>query len=139
MKRILSGSPSIVLNKNGIDITQLKKNNLDVSDLIESLRGAGYFSLDAVDYALYEANGTFSALPKQDYEKLQSSLSVIIIDEGKFEEKNVLLSGKTREEFCRVLPHRARPSGSKFPVRKKSGPAASVPSACPLCLNICTV
>ena len=48
MKRILSGSPSIVLNKNGIDITQLKKNNLDVSDLIESLRGAGYFSLDAV-------------------------------------------------------------------------------------------
>lgn len=103
MKRILSGSPSIVLNKNGIDITQLKKNNLDVSDLIESLRGAGYFSLDAVDYALYEANGTFSALPKQDYEKLQSSLSVIIIDEGKFEEKNVLLSGKTREEFCRVL------------------------------------
>lgn len=103
MKRILSGSPSIVLNKNGIDVTQLKKNNLDVSDLIESLRGAGYFSLDAVDYALYEANGTFSALPKQDYEKLQSSLSVIIIDEGKFEEKNVLLSGKTREEFCRVL------------------------------------
>ena len=64
MKAVLSGSPSIVLNKNGIDDTQLKKNNLDVSDLIESLRGAGYFSLDAVDYALYEANGSFSALPR---------------------------------------------------------------------------
>ena len=44
MKAVLSGSPSIVLNKQGIDDTQLKKNNLDVSDLIESLRGAGYFS-----------------------------------------------------------------------------------------------
>lgn len=43
MKAVLSGSPSIVLNKQGIDDTQLKKNNLDVSDLIESLRGAGYF------------------------------------------------------------------------------------------------
>lgn len=43
MKALLSGKPSIVLNKDGIDITQLKKNNLDVSDLIESLRGAGYF------------------------------------------------------------------------------------------------
>lgn len=43
MKAVLSGSPSIVLNKNGIDDTQLKKNNLDVSDLIESLRGAGIF------------------------------------------------------------------------------------------------
>ena len=70
----MSGSPSIVLNKNGIDDTQLKKNNLDVSDLVESLRGAGYFSLDAVDYALYEANGSFSALPKAEYADMQSSL-----------------------------------------------------------------
>ena len=30
-----------VLNKNGSDDTQLKKNNLDVSDLIESLRVKG--------------------------------------------------------------------------------------------------
>ena len=103
MKRVLSGSPRIVLNKNGIDITQLKKNNLDVSDLVESLRGAGYFSLDAVDYALYEANGTFSALPKSDYDSLQDSLPVIIIDEGKFEDKNVTLCGKTRQEFCDIL------------------------------------
>ena len=26
MKRVLSGSPSVVLNKNGVDVTQLKKN-----------------------------------------------------------------------------------------------------------------
>ncbi len=88
-KSVLSGSPSIVINKNGIDDTQLKKNNLDVSDLIESLRVKGFFSLDAVDYALYEAEGMFSALPKAEYEKLQSSLPVIIVDEGKFEEKNL--------------------------------------------------
>ena len=64
-KTILSGSPSVVLNKNGVNDTELKKNNLNVSDLIESLRTEGYFSLDAVDYALYEAEGTFSALPKK--------------------------------------------------------------------------
>ena len=64
-KAVVSGIPSIVLNKNGIDDTELKKNNLDVSDLIESLRVEGYFALDAVDYALYEAEGTFSALPKK--------------------------------------------------------------------------
>ena len=88
-KAVLSGTPSIVLNKNGIDDTQLKKNNLDVSDLIENLRVKGYFSLDAVDYALYEAEGMFSALPKKDYETLQSSLPILIIDEGKFDEKNI--------------------------------------------------
>ena len=89
---VLSGSPSVVLNKNGIDDTQLKKNNLDVSDLIESLRVEGYFALDAVEYALYEAEGTFSALPKKDYEGMQTSLPVIIIDEGKYDKNNVELT-----------------------------------------------
>jgi uncharacterized membrane protein YcaP (DUF421 family) len=93
-KSVISGSPSIVLNKNGIDDTQLKKNNLDVSDLIESLRVEGYFALDAVEYALYEAEGTFSALPKADYEKLQTSLPIILIDEGKWDKDNVERTGR---------------------------------------------
>ena len=49
LKSVLSGKPSVVVNKNGIDDYQLKKNNLDVSDLIESLRAAGYFSLECID------------------------------------------------------------------------------------------
>ncbi len=102
-KTVLSGTPSIVLNKNGIDDTQLKKNNLDVSDLIESLRVKGYFALDAVDYALYEAEGMFSALPKAGYEKLQSSLPVIIIDEGKFEEKNLQQTGRDEAYYKEIL------------------------------------
>ena len=95
LKTVVSGSPNVVINKNGIDDTQLKKNNLDVSDLIESLRIEGYFSLDAVDYALYEAEGTFSALPKKDYQNLQTSLPVVIVDEGKFDVKTLRLPKKT--------------------------------------------
>ena len=102
-KTVLSGTPSIVLNKDGIDDTQLKKNNLDVSDLIESLRVKGYFALDAVDYALYESEGMFSALPKENYESLQSSLPVIIIDEGKFEEKNLEQTQRDRAYYMEIL------------------------------------
>lgn len=102
-KAIVSGIPSVVLNKNGIDDAQLKKNNLDVSDLIESLRVEGYFSLDAVQYALYEAEGTFSALPKPDYESLQSSLPVILIDEGKFDQKNIDLTKRDKKYYLDVL------------------------------------
>lgn len=102
-KTVLSGSPSIVLNKNGVDDTQLKKNNLDVSDLIESLRVEGYFSLDAVEYALYEAEGTFSALPKKNYASLQNSLPVILIDEGKFIQKNIELTKKTQGYYRDIL------------------------------------
>lgn len=93
LKYLISGKPSVVMNKRGIDEYQLKRNCLDVSDLVESLRSAGYFSLAAVEYALYEANGTFSALPKAGYEEKQTSLPLLVVDEGKFNQKNVELSG----------------------------------------------
>ncbi len=102
VKGLLSGKPSVVINRDGIDDYQLKRNNLDVSDLIESLRAAGYFSLDCIDYALYESNGTFSALPKADYEARQTSLPLVIVDNGKFDRKNIALSG-LGEEFFRTL------------------------------------
>ena len=103
LKSLISGKPSVVINKNGIDDYQLKKNNLDVSDLIESLRTSGYFSLDSVDYALYEANGTFSALPKEDYESTQTSLPLVIIDNGKYDKKNLELLGLEKSFFDEIL------------------------------------
>ena len=102
-KALVSGIPSILLNKNGIDDAELKKNSLDVSDLVESLRAQGYFALDAVDYALYEAGGTFSALPKPNYQDLQNSLPVIVIDEGKFDEKNLAITKRDRKYYLDVL------------------------------------
>lgn len=101
-KIVLSGSPSIVINKHGIDDSQLKKNNLDVSDLVESLRTAGYFSLDAVDYALYESTGSFSALPNADYQE-EHSLPLLLVDSGKFDEKNLKMTGKSKEYFLNVI------------------------------------
>lgn len=102
-KMLFSGSPSIVINKNGIDSTQLKKNNLDVSDLIESMRGAGYFSLDEVEYALYESNGSFSALGKEQTQKQPASLPVLMICEGKFDAQNLALTGKSQEYYLEQL------------------------------------
>ena len=106
LKTLISGKPSVVVNKNGIDDYQLKRNNLDVSDLIESLRTAGYFALDSIDYALYEANGTFSALPKQDYEQLQTSLPMVIIDNGSYDEKNLEILGMKQAYFDGILKER---------------------------------
>ena len=96
MKTVICGKPSLVINKQGIDSYQLRKNNLDVSDLVESMRSAGYFNLDDVYYGLYEANGSFSALPK---EKLTPTLPLVLIDGGKTVEKNMSISGMDRKEL----------------------------------------
>lgn len=121
LKSVLSGKPSVVVNKNGIDDYQLKKNNLDVSDLIESLRAAGYFSLECIDYALYESNGTFSALPKENYQTMQTSLPLVIIDNGKFNGKNLALTGLEREFFAGVLRERGVKNEKKVLVLTADG------------------
>lgn len=101
VKTVICGKPSVVINKNGIDEFQLRKNNLDVSDLIESMRGAGYFSLDDVYYGLYEANGSFSAL--ENPEKSSSSLSLLLIESGKPEEKNLTACGIDKTKLNEFL------------------------------------
>ncbi|MBD5585045.1 MAG: DUF421 domain-containing protein [Clostridia bacterium] len=101
VKNVISGKPSVVINKNGIDEFQLKKNNLDVSDLIESMRVAGYFNLDDVYYGLYEANGSFSALEKE--EKASTSLSLTLIDRGKADKKNLARCGFDRDKLREFL------------------------------------
>ncbi len=101
MRSVISGKPSVVINKNGIDEFQLKKNNLDVSDLIESMRGAGYFNLDDVYYGLYESNGSFTALAKP--EKTSYSLSLTLIDRGKADTKNLERCGFDRERLHKFL------------------------------------
>ena len=101
VKNVVSGKPSVVINKNGIDEFQLKKNNLDVSDLIESMRVAGYFNLDDVYYGLFEANGSFSALPKE--EVVSTSLPLLLIDRGTPDTKNLSRCGFDNERLNKLL------------------------------------
>ena len=96
MKTVICGKPSLIITKEGVDSYQLRKNNIDVSDLIESMRGAGYFNLDDVYYGLYEANGKFSALAK---EELTPTLPLLLVDNGKPDEKNAKIAGLTIERI----------------------------------------
>ena len=104
LKRIIGGKPSLVINKNGIDVSELERNDLDVTDLIESMRSMGYFSLDEVDYALYEANGQFTAMPRENSPKENKvSLPVLIVDDGKYDRHNLALTGTSEAFFEKIL------------------------------------
>ena len=103
VKALICGRTSLVITKEGIDEYQLKKNNLDVSDLIESMRAAGYFNLDDVYYGLYEANGSFSALER---EQKTQSLALTVIDGGKLDRHNLAKCGITKERLEQFLKER---------------------------------
>ncbi len=102
-KFIISGKPSVVINKDGVDIKELKRNNMDVSDLIDSMRSAGYFSLDDLDYAIFESNGKLSTLERKDKEPYPTSVPLLIVNEGKTINKNLTLSGLNKSRVTDFL------------------------------------
>ena len=102
-KNVLSGKPSIVINKFGVDVKELKKNNMDVDDLIESMRSQGYFSLDQLDYAIFESNGKLSALENPNADKSSVSLPVLLISDGKIVPKNCALVGIDQQKLQEFL------------------------------------
>ena len=99
----MSGKPSIVLNKSGIDFIELRRNNMDVEDLIESMRSAGYFSLDDLDYAIFESSGKLSAKERPDYNKKQSSLPILLVSEGKIIRKNLGIIKTDEQKLTEML------------------------------------
>lgn len=102
-KLVVSGKPSIVINKSGVDIGELKKNNMGLDDLIESMRSIGYFSLDDVDYAIFESNGKLSTLKNTQKTDERNGLPVIIISDGKIEYKNLKVFGIEKGDLEKVL------------------------------------
>lgn len=96
-KLIISGKPSLVVSPNGIDLKELKKNNMDIADLAEALRALGYFGFDDVEYAIFESNGKLSAIKSQ--KENPPSLPLIIINDGKVQKNNLLLRDITQEKL----------------------------------------
>lgn len=91
-KSVISGNPSILIDTNGINHSELRKNNLDVEDLIESLRATGHFSLDGVKYAILETNGTLSVVEAPNAND-EGVLPVLLIDTGKVLPGNLSSAG----------------------------------------------
>ena len=99
IKGVISGKPSIVIDKNGVSLKELKKNNLSADDLIESMRSLGYFSLDDLDYAIFESNGKLSALENNDKNEKNPSIPILLVYDGKTIKRNLVLLEKTQDEI----------------------------------------
>ena len=67
LRRFFMGTPTILIQDGKILEKNLKKVKFDINDMLEQIRISGYFDLSEVEYAIMEANGTLSILPKPEY------------------------------------------------------------------------
>ena len=103
-RRILTGTPSILIKDGKIDIAELRYQRFNINDLFEELRLKGYFNLSDIQYAILETSGELSILPKtgksnaskEDLKlKLtQDALPIPLIMDGNINYKNLKLISK---------------------------------------------
>ncbi len=102
------GNPQTVIRNGKLDQKKLKSLRLTISDIISALRQKDVFSIEDVEYAVVETNGTLSVLLKPDkrnstpknYDKPEkdNGMPCPVVIDGKIIKENFLDSGVTVKE-----------------------------------------
>ena len=105
VRRFFTGGPTILIQEGKLIIENLRKTKFDLDDLMEVCRNKGYFDIEQIYYAVMEANGDVSILPKVKYRPVtvgdlelkekQESLVANILMDGHIIDKNLKKMGKT--------------------------------------------
>lgn len=97
LRRLVSGSPKIVIRSGKIERDILRELRFSVDDLLMALRSKDIFDLDEVQFAMVETTGSISVMKKQSADipirkdmgigAEESDPPVLIISDGIFAEK----------------------------------------------------
>ena len=93
----ITGRPAVVITPDGIDYGELRKLNMTLDDLMESIRGAGYFCIDEIAYAIIETNGKLCVVPKAENTPVVRGDLNVESDEATFP-INIVMDGKLMKE-----------------------------------------
>ena len=112
-RKILTGTPSILIKNGKIDIAELRYQRFNINDLLEELRLKGYFNLSDIQYAILETSGELSILPKTGQSNVtkddlnltitQESLPIPLIMDGNINYKNLKLLAKDETWLNSIL------------------------------------
>jgi len=67
LRRFIIGVPYILIENGKILEDSLKKSKFDINELLQEARINGYYDLSQIEYAIMEANGKVSFLPKSKF------------------------------------------------------------------------
>ena len=103
LQGVINGKPVMVINPDGIDEQALKSLNMHVSDLLQAMRTAQYFSLEEISYGIMETNGQLTVVANNKMQDKQPTLPVPVILEGKWNEQEMQSQGFDKAQIQKLL------------------------------------
>lgn len=114
-RKLVDGEPCILVNKGRINYQTLKRQQLNIDELLEELRLLNYFNLDEIQYAILENDGQISVLPADynsskksnsgsdsNFQNTESQIPKILVSDGKVH-KNSITSMNKDEKWINDL------------------------------------
>lgn len=113
-RKFLNGKPIIIIQNGNILPDVMKELNLNIDDIMEALRDAGYFNPSEVEYAILETNGNMSVMPKSQNRPItpddvsldvdKAEIPVTVIMEGEFIAENLAqIEGDIKQKVLAYL------------------------------------
>lgn len=96
-RRLLEGTPLVLLNHGELYRSNLMKAKMDVTEFLVQCRVNGYFDVSKLECAILEGNGKISFLPKVEDRPLTPS-DMQITPQQDYMVANVILDGKVMKE-----------------------------------------
>lgn len=112
-RKILCGTPSVVIEKGKIVEPELLRLRYNINDLLEQLREKSYPNISDIEYAILETSGKLSVIPKsqnrpatpQDFQMnpAYEELPLALIMDGVVNTKNLKTAKLTKEDLLQKL------------------------------------
>lgn len=113
IKAILDPSPCFLIEKGEIKQKKMNEVRFTVNELVSEIRLKGYSDITEIDYAILEANGKLSVIPKAEYKNatvqqlnlpyVNSGIAHPVVINGELNTKSIAESGKTSEWVLKTL------------------------------------
>ena len=113
LRKFFVGTPTVLMENSKLIYKNMKKSMIDVNDLLSQAREMGYFDLSEIEFAILEANGKISFLPKGEYKNItvkdmklkieKQGLCAHVIIDSNIMDDNLINIGKDTEWLLHEL------------------------------------
>jgi uncharacterized membrane protein YcaP (DUF421 family) len=103
-RRIIEGTPIVLLNNGELYLDNLKKAKIDLSEFMVQCRVGGYFDISKIQTALLEGDGKISFLPKASDRPLTPS-DMNLSPSQDFLVANVIMDGRIMADHLHHTGH----------------------------------
>lgn len=98
----LDGNPSVIIKNGKINYKEMMIQKYNLDDLLIQLREKGYKSIEEIEYAILENNGTLSVFAYSK-EKVSSPLPLPLILDSSIQKDTLKLLNKSEEWVMNIL------------------------------------